>query len=385
MSIRIGKIVLRLAAIVAIGPLAGCAHNGTTQKIPFTEASVVAAGVTHNADGTLGNGYKVTWNAPDAGTVHVYAGTDPARIGKTLLVGDGGEMGKVDLGMPPKDLAGKTLRWYFELTPERGAPLVIAERSLMLASAPNFRDAGGYRTQDGKWIRMGLLYRSDQLDRLTPEDLDTLHSDGLHLVCDLRTDTERKQGMDRLPTGAQAMIADVAGSDSATNGIAKLLSGHGNPKQMLGNGKAAQFMIDANRQFVASATAKAAYKVMFERLADPKSLPAVFHCTAGKDRTGWAEAVFLSIMGVPRATILQDYLLSNDYLKAKNDKMLAMLKGKIDPSLIQPLMEVRPDYLQAGFDAADKEYGSMDLYIRNGLGLSDATIQALRAEFLVGA
>ena len=65
--------------------------------------------------------------------------------------------------------------------------------------------------------------------------------------------------------------------------------------------------------------------------------------------------------------------------------MLAALKGKIDPSLIRPLMEVRAEYLQAGFDAAEKDYGSMDGYIRNGIGLSDATIQALRAEFLAGA
>jgi protein-tyrosine phosphatase len=385
MSIRIGKIVLAVAAAIAVGPLAGCAHNGATQKIPFTEANAIAGDATHNPDGTLGKGYTVSWSAPDAGTVRVYAGTDPAKVGRYLLVGDGGEMGKVDVSVPPKDPSGKSLRWYFELTPERGAPLVIAERSLMLASAPNFRDAGGYRTMDGQWVRMGLLYRSDQLDRLSPDDLETLHGDRLHLVCDLRTDAERKQGMDKLPAGAQAMIADVAGGDSATNAIVKLLSGHGNPKQILGDGKAAKFMADANRQFVESPTAKAAYKALFERLADPKSLPATFHCTAGKDRTGWAEAVFLSIMGVPRETILQDYLLSNDYLKAKNDKMLAALKGKIDPSLIQPLMEVRPDYLQAGFDAADKNYGSMDGYIRNGIGLSDATIQALRSEFLAGA
>jgi protein-tyrosine phosphatase len=385
MSILINKAVFAFAAIVAAGPLAGCAHNGGgSEKIPFTEASATAGEATRNADGTLGNGYKVTWSAPDAGSVRVYAGTDALQVGKTMPVGDGGEMGKVDVSVPPKNLSGKTLRWYFELVPEHGAPVVVAERSLRLASAPNFRDAGGYRTTDGKWVRMGLLYRSDQLDRLTPEDLDTLHTDGIHLVCDLRTDTERKQGMDKLPAGAQAMIADVAGGDSATNGIAKLLSGHGNPQQMLGNGKAAQFMIDANRQFVDSPTAKAAYKALFERLADPKSLPATFHCTAGKDRTGWAQAIFLSIMGVPRDVIVQDYLLSNQYLKAKNDKMLAALKGKIDPALIQPLMDVRPEYLQAGFDAADKEYGSMDGYVRNGLGLSEATIQALRAEFLAG-
>jgi len=385
MSIRINKAVFAFAAIVAAGPLAGCAHNGAgSEKVPFTEASATEGEVARNADGTLGNGYKVTWSAPDAGSVRVYAGTDALHVGKTMPVGDGGEMGKVDVSVPPKNLSGKTLRWYFELVPERGAPVTVAERSLRLASAPNFRDAGGYRTVDGKWVRMGLLYRSDQLDRLTPEDLDTLHADGLHLVCDLRTDTERKQGMDKLPAGAQAMIADVAGGDSATNGIAKLLSGHGNPQQMLGNGKAAQFMIDANRQFVDSSTAKAAYKALFERLADAKSLPATFHCTAGKDRTGWAQAVFLSIMGVPRDVIVQDYLLSNQYLKAKNDKMLAALKGRIDPALIQPLMDVRPEYLQAGFDAADKEYGSMDGYVRNGLGLSEATIQALRAEFLAG-
>jgi protein-tyrosine phosphatase len=385
MSIRISKTAFAIAAVIAVGQLAGCASGGGgTGKIPFTEAAATVGDQTRKTDGRLADSYKVTWNAPDAGSVRVYAGTDAENVGTSLLVGSGDEKGKVDLGMPPKDLSGKGVRWYFELVPDRGGPLVVAERSLNLASAPNFRDAGGYRTADGKWVRMGLLYRSDQLDRLNKEDLDTLHADGLHLVCDLRTDAERKQGMDKLPAGAQAMIADVAGGNSATTGIAKLLSGHGNPNEMLGDGKAEQFMIDANRQFVESPTAKAAYKALFERLANPRSLPATFHCSAGKDRTGWAQAVFLSIMGVPRDVILQDYLLSNDYLKAKNEKMLAALKSRIDPSLIEPLMAVRPEYLQAGFDAAEKEYGSMDGYVRKGLGLSDSTIRALRAEFLVG-
>ena len=363
MSIRISKIA---AALSAIGLLAGCAHGGGgAAKIPFTEATVTS--------GTL------TWTAPGATAVDVYVGADPANIARSRPVGHGAATGSIAVsGLPAAP------RGYFELVPDHGAPLVVAERSLHLASAPNFRDAGGYRTADGKWVRMGLLYRSDQLDRLSPADLATLHGDGIHLICDLRTDVERKQGMDRLPDGALAMIADVAGGDSASSGIAKLLSGGGNPETVLGNGRGVQFMIDANRQFVESATAKAAYKALFERLADPKMLPATFHCTAGKDRTGWAEAVFLSIMGVPRDVIMKDYLLSNDYLKAKNDKMLAMLKGRIDPALLEPLLGVRPEYLQAGFDAADKDYGSMDGYVRNGLGLSDDTVRALRAEFLAG-
>ena len=113
-------------------------------------------------------------------------------------------------------------------------------------------------------------------------------------------------------------------------------------------------------------------------------LPGTFHCTAGKDRTGWAEAVFLSIMGVPRDTIMRDYLLSNDFLAAKNQRMVQMVKGHIDPALLEPLLGVRAEYLQAGFDAVDKDYGSMDRYVHDGLGLSDATIQALRSEFLAG-
>jgi protein-tyrosine phosphatase len=232
---------------------------------------------------------------------------------------------------------------------------------------------------------MGLLYRSDQLDRLSHADLAMLHSDGLHLVCDLRTDAARNQGMDKLPDGAQAMIADVAGGDSASSGLTKLLSSGGNPEAVLGNGCGARLMMDANRQFVQSPTAKAAYKALFERLADPKSLPAVFHCTSGKDRTGWAQAIFLSIMGVPRDIIMQDYLLSNGYLKVKNDRTLAVLKGRIDPALLEPVLGVRAEYLQAGFDVVDKEYGSMDGYVRKGLGLSDQTIEALRTEFLAGA
>lgn len=370
----ISKTAAVFRAAVAIGLLAGCAHDGGgSQKIPFTEAAV-----TSDNQGDA-HGVNLAWMAPGADTVDVYAGADPANIARTQPVGHGAATGSVTVA----DLPGAS-RTYFELVPDHGAPLTIADRDLHLASAPNFRDAGGYRTADGKWVRMGLLYRSDQLDRLSPADLDTLHGEGIHLVCDLRTDVERKQGMDRLPEGAQAMIADVAGGDSSSSGIAKLLSSGGNPEHVLGNGRGVQLMIDANRQFVESVTAKAAYKTLFERLADPKMLPATFHCTAGKDRTGWAQAVFLSIMGVPRETIMRDYLLSNGNLKAKNDKMMAALKGRIDPALLEPLLGVRPEYLQAGFDAVDKDYGSMDRYVRDGLGLSDATIQALRSEFLAG-
>ena len=372
MSARTTKTSVLFVLFLIAGSLSACAQAGRSGggEIPFTRATVVPGD----------NGAVIlSWAAPSATTVTIYAGTDPAHITHDRSVAQGGPTGVASVaGLP------SVPRRYFEFVPGRGGSLVTADRSLHLASAPNFRDAGGYRTTDGKWVRMGLLFRSDQLDRLTPVDLDTLHAIGVKLVCDLRTDAERKQGMDRLPEGAQAMIADVAGEGSASSDLTKLLSQGGNAQQVLGNGRGMQFMIDANRQFVESTSARQAYKALFERLADPQMLPATFHCTSGKDRTGWATAIFLSIMGVPREAIMQDYLLSNSYLAAKNQKMLAALKGHIDPALLEPLLGVRPEYLQAGFDAVDKEYGSMDRYVREGLGLSDATIQALRAEFLAG-
>jgi len=352
--------------------LAGCAHDGRggDRSIPFTEAAVATAGDTASV---------LSWNAPGTKTVTIYAASDATHASHDKAATQGGASGNAEVSAPPA-----APRHYFEFVPDRGASLTLADRSLHLASAPNFRDAGGYRTADGKWVRMGLLYRSDQLDKLSPADLETLHAIGVKLVCDLRTDVERKQGMDKLPLGAEGLIADVAGPNSTSSDLGKLLSKGGDAQALLGNGKAAQLLIDANRQFVESPSAKQAYKLMFERLANPTMLPGVFHCSAGKDRTGWAAAIFLSIMGVPRETIMRDYLLSNTYLAGKNAKMLAALKGRIDPVLLQPLLDVRPEYLQAGFDAVDKDYGSMDRYVREGLGLSDATIQALRTEFLAG-
>jgi len=374
MSLRISRAaVIALLFVPALLAIGGCAGGSgkPSEPIPFSSASVTSID---------NRTFNIGWSAPNVTAVAVYAGTDPAKIGRDQPVGADGTTGRVSVAnLPPAS------RWYFQLSPDHGGSLIIADRSLNLASAPNFRDAGGYRTTDGRWVKMGLLYRSDQLDHLTPEDLATLHADGIHLVCDLRTDTERAQGKDRVPDGAESLIADVAGSDSSSSGIAKLLSDPRQAEAMLGGGKGVQFMIDANRKFVTAPSALKAYKAVFERLADPAMLPAVYHCTAGKDRTGWAQAIFLTIMGVPREAITQDYLLSNDTLRGKNERMLAMMRGgRIDPAWIKPLLDVRPEYLDAAFDEVSKRYGSMDNYLHQGLGLSDDTLNALRREFLAG-
>ena len=358
------------AASLLLLLLPACAIGSRDRAIPFTEATVTSP------DNHV---FAIAWTAPSVAAVTVYAGTDPAHVGRDHPVGRGGSSGNLSIFNLPD-----APRWYFALVPDHGAPLTVADRSLHLATAPNFRDAGGYRTADGKWVRMGLLYRSDQLDLLSPTDLQTVHEVGIHLVCDLRTDAERSRGPDRIPGGAMAMVADVAGNDSSSSSLAGLMTNKSLQQEVALSGGSAKLMEDANRQFVSSPSALKAYHALFERLADPKALPSVFHCTAGKDRTGWAEAAFLSIMGVPRDVILKDYLASNTYLEGKNRKLLAFIRSDSDRALVQPMMEVRPDYLEAGFDEIDKRYGSFDKYLHEGLGLDDRTIQALRAAFLEG-
>ena len=111
----------------------------------------------------------------------------------------------------------------------------------------------------------------------------------------------------------------------------------------------------------------------------------MFHCTGGKDRTGWGAAIVLSALGVPRQAIIDDYMASNRYLEPKNQAMLAMMQGHLDPETIaalKTLMINRPDYIGAAFDEVQKRYGTMDNYIEQGLGIDKATIARLRAILL---
>jgi protein-tyrosine phosphatase len=232
-----------------------------------------------------------------------------------------------------------------------------------LAGAKNFRDLGGYSTADGHTVRAGLVYRSNKLSELTDADVQSLADLGVTLDVDLRNVVERYEDPDRIPATTRYQVADVISldhglrfHDSATVTLVKalaagLLNGSGNLGQSIGY----PFMVD----FVG---ADHAFGDLLRGIAG-NSGAVVFHCTAGKDRTGWGAAVLLSVLGVPRATVESDFMLSNDKLG--------------DPEAVEL------SWLAAAFDEVDHLYGSMDAYVHQGLGLDDATINALRARLLV--
>jgi protein-tyrosine phosphatase len=344
-----------LTALSLLGCGVGAAPEGPS--IPFLAAAVTEAGP---------GAFTISWQAPGAGRVTVYAGTDPARVGRTrqVAVGAGSETRQVT-GLPAAD------RWWFELVPATGQSLVLADRSLHLAGAPNFRDLGGYRTRDGRWVRMGALYRSDQLDKLTDADLAKVTRLGIRTVVDLRTAAERSAGPDRVPAGARGQVQDVLAGSGVSTDIAGQLSAAA---------AATDTMRAVERVMVDSPGARSAYRGLVAAVADPGDRPLVFHCTAGKDRTGWAAASILTALGVPEQAVLDDYLRSNTYVLPKYAPLLAALPAA-KAAQARPLLEVHPEYLRAGTDEAALRYGSMDGYLRQALGASP---DQLRGELLVG-
>lgn len=377
-SLRTTAIVLSLAAL----PLAACttttAQSGPAQAaaatqekaIPFTAASAELL--------PDGSGYRVSWQAPDAGKVRIFAGTDPNGGTTGTPVAEGLTNGSVTVpGIGPVP------RPYFTLVPERGLPLVVSDRGLHLSTVPNWRDIGGYRTSDGQWVAMGKIYRADQLDRVNDTDLARIADLDTAVVIDLRTNSERTREPDRLPPNARGLVLDVAADSSGSLG--------GDMREAMAaiaSGKGAEMLTAANRDFVSLPSAQKAYAAMLRELLNEDKGAVVYHCTAGKDRTGWATAVILSLLGVPRETITADYLLSNAYLKEKNAATAAMFKksgAPFDVFYLEPVMTVRPEYLQAAFDEVERKYGSMDAYIRQGLGLTDAEIAGLKQKYLTGS
>jgi protein-tyrosine phosphatase len=353
-----------------IASVASAASPKGTQK-PAVSFETVAV------DSTDGRVFTLSWHAPGTHHVTVYAGTDPLHIGRKNKVAAGSGDGRVTIAdLPLAD------RWYFQLVPDQGRPLVVADRALHLGTAPNFRDIGGYRTTEGKWVRMGLAYRSNGLEHLTQAELNSIGALGLRLVCDLRTDDERQHGPDRVPSAVQVIAADVMADDP--DPTARILAALAKSQDGQPSVDPAALLQPIYRGFVNSGSARKGYHLLFERLADRRSLPMLFHCTAGKDRSGWAAAVLLTILGVPHATVVADYQLTDHYLDAAAAETIRRMRfPSVDAAIWRRILAADPSYLEAAFDETVKAYGSFAGYLHQGLGLDDATLDAIRRNFLV--
>lgn len=245
-----------------------------------------------------------------------------------------------------------------------------ARRAVVLQGGSNFRDLGGYPAAGGRHVKWGRIYRSADISRLTDADLLALQSRHVALVCDLRGPQEYAQAPDRLPAGARRLELP-AGSEKLDP---RLLSG--SPR--------------LNRDSLMRATYtdlrffRAKYEPMFtELLALPSGEALLFHCTAGKDRTGIGAALVLAALGVDRATILQDYAATDVYWRAGREQMLQRVaQAGQSAEALRPLLAANPAYLAGTFAAIDAQYGSVDRYLATVMELSPQKLTALRAKYL---
>lgn len=251
----------------------------------------------------------------------------------------------------------------------------------------NVRDVGGYRTYTGGQVRQGLVYRADALGKLTPADITTVAGLGLTKAVDFRIPMEvQYDGADRLPPGLSATARPV--SDLGLYGTLLTAIGSGDPvrqEQMLGGGRAEAYMRDIYRTFVSSPENRAQFAATLREIADGKQGPLLYHCTSGKDRTGWMSYVLLRALGVPEATAGGDYLASNTFRGAYDAQVRAGLKqsGRMqNPDLLIPLQEVRQDYLDAATAQMEATYGSFYGYLTTGLGLDLDTLAKLQVKMV---
>jgi len=254
-----------------------------------------------------------------------------------------------------------------------------------LASVVNLRDVGGHRTRDGSRVRRGQLFRSGALDQLEPGDSATLTGLGLRTVYDLRSQTERTRLPDRLPDGARCVGLDVLAGSGET-GPAQLFALLDDPRgadALLGHGRGRRLFEQQYRDFVALPSARAAFGRLFRALADPNRRPALVHCATGKDRTGWAVAALLLLIGVPRDVVRADYLASRAALRAfEGPAMDAFRRRGGDPELLRPIMAVRTAYLATALAEMEARFGTVEAYFEAGLDVDAATQRELRTGFV---
>ena len=290
-------------------------------------------------------------------------------------------------------LAGLLFGTLASATPVRGQATATAlpqlgpgeslGKALGLSAASNLRDLGGYKTADGRTVVRGLLYRSDRL-ALNADDVQKLTALGLVQDYDLRTAAEVQAQPDQIPDGVTWVGLDVL-ADGSPPSMSRLsaLRDPATASDSLGGGKVEAIFTDIYRAVVSLPSARKAYGDLFTALADRGHTPALFHCTTGKDRTGWASAALLTLLGVPEKTVMADYLRSND-------NILPFYAGTIDRwvqaggdrAILEALYGVKPQYLEASFDEMHKNYGSIEKYFSQGLGIDAAGQNALKDLYL---
>jgi protein-tyrosine phosphatase len=239
-------------------------------------------------------------------------------------------------------------------------------RHLNLEGASNFRDLGGYPTVDGRTVRWRQIFRSNHLGRLTAADIEIVRRLGVRSAFDFRGLEERAIaacGIETIAVHSLPIEPTVVATLRA-----RLAAGS------LSADDALEIMRESYRNYVRHNTHS--FRALFAHLLEDHA-PLVIHCTAGKDRTGFACALVLHAVGVPDDVIAEDYLLTNRFYRRDPSA-----SADLPEDVRQAIGSVEVSFLAAGFDAVRADYGDLESYLRDGLGIGDRESAALKDRYL---
>ncbi|WP_183239697.1 tyrosine-protein phosphatase [Bradyrhizobium sp. cir1] len=239
-------------------------------------------------------------------------------------------------------------------------------RHLALQGASNFRDLGGYRTADGRITRWRHIFRSNHLGQLTAADVEIVRALGVRSAFDFRGVEERAAGVCVVNEIAVYSIPIEPTVVAALRG--ELARG------TLTAPVALELMRESYRNYVRHNTHS--FRALFHHLLEDRA-PLVIHCTAGKDRTGFASALILHALGVGDDVIAEDYLLTNRHYKRDPSNA-----ADLPADVLDAIGSVEASYLAAAFEAVGRDYGDLETYLRDGLKLGTAERTALKARYL---
>lgn len=369
------KYTIPVLALALTATLGGCAAG-------VRKAASATPVLVEEAEAILDNGtYSLSWrttgtNAP----VDIFVSGTPDGAAALQIANDVTE-GKLTW-TPAEDPTGRT---YFVVRPEAGEPYMTAVRLLPLEGGRNFRDLGGYETANGQHVKWGRLFRSGTMTRLTDEDYDYLASIGISTVLDLRTSQERTAEPTNWLAGDIDYVTFADPAEDDANPLSVVFASPDVTPEDVRSTMTSLYAGILDQQ-------KPAYRALFRDLSD-EDTPLAFNCSAGKDRTGVGAALILSALGVPRETVVSDYALSEqlvDYsaefqlsenAAAEDDGPYAYLR-QLPSELVAPLMRSDPAYIEFVLDHIDAEYGSVENYIINELGVDEIRLQKIRQSLL---
>jgi len=351
------KTIIFVAFIVLGVTFYACTRKGVPVPTRTLDETVIVERDKEDA-------YTLSFNRE--GTWKIYKGDTPSTI----------NWKEMEMEIEGKHVVLNNLgpnRIFFGIENDKNEKFIASERKIYLDKIPNFRDLGGLPTTDGRTVSWGKIYRSSRLSEFKTKDLQYFKSLNIKAVADFRYDSEIKKDPDQLPANVKYYKFPIGGSESAEYTQLKKEVMDGDLKGAKAKKRFSRVMEDF------ADTAAQDFKPVMDLLVQGDETPLVYHCSGGKDRTGFMSSIILAALGVDEKTIKDEYMMSNYYRYKANKRVVRLGQfAGIDQETIGYAIVVQKEYIDAVFNTIKEKYGTIDNYLEVKFGLTPELRQRMK-------